>query len=69
MEKGHFWQRFIPTVFWYTAFSSNLWNITNQDTKNALLYIWKTVYKGTVDDINNTVVAIVSTSHYFQNPD
>jgi hypothetical protein len=61
MEKGRFRQRFIPTVFWYIAYSSNPWNITNQDTENALLCIWDAVYKGTVDSINDAVTAIVST--------
>jgi hypothetical protein len=69
VEKGRFWQRFIPTVVWYAAFSPNPWNITNQDAENALLYIWKAVYKDTVGDMNNTVAAIVSTSRYFHNPD
>jgi uncharacterized membrane protein len=61
MDKSHFWQRFIPTVFWYAASFSNLWNISNQDAEDALLCIWKAVYKGTVGDINDAVIAIVST--------
>ncbi|KAF8488273.1 hypothetical protein F5888DRAFT_1639281 [Russula emetica] len=60
MDKSRFRQRFIPTVFWYAASSPNPWNITNQDAENALLCIWKAVYKGTVGDMNDAVMAITT---------
>lgn len=60
MDKNRFRQRFIPTVFWYAAYSSNPWNIANQSAENALRCIWKALYKGTIGDMNAAVKAIVS---------
>jgi hypothetical protein len=67
MDKSRFRKKFITTVFWYTAFSSNPWNIANQDAENAMLSIWSVVYKNTDDvgDMNDAVIAIVSTSLLF----